>query len=115
MLIDIDGSKCGDVDLELAFIGKSVAHLGIESVDSLYYENVIFFKLHVIAVIFSLSDLEIECRKFDPFTGKELEHVIVEALGIDSFDALEIVIAVFVPRSILTVYEIIIKSDSVGL
>ena len=62
-----------------------------------------------------LSDLEIEGGKLDPFTCKKLEHIIVEALGIDCFDALEIVIAVFVPGSILAVYEIVIKSYGVGL
>ena len=69
--------------------------------DALDDENIVFAQLTEFSLVLPFSGDKIKGGQFHPLTADEGIHIMVEKLRIDGFQALKVIIAVFIPRSIL--------------
>ena len=74
-------------------------------------EHIGFFKLQIIALIFTLTNLEIKARELYFLTVKKIGHVLIEALYIYGVEAFKVIIAVLILGRILAIFEIIVYLD----
>ena len=77
--------------------------------DALHNQNVVFLKLHPVALETPGARFEIEFWYFDFLTPKQLVQLKVEKVQVHSVERLEIIVPEFVLRSVFPVNEIIVQ------
>ena len=92
-----------------------MTQLVVKSVDSLDNENILFSKLKEISPIFSVACHKVKYRQFDAFSTKKCQHIFVEFLYVQCFQAFIIPLTIFIQRCIFSVFEIVVYSDRMRL
>ena len=83
----------------------------IQAVNAFDHQNILLTKLHIMSVIFPFSGLEIERRKLNPFSCKQLFQIVIKKFHIQCFQTLIIRLSFCVQRCIHTVLKVIIHRN----
>ena len=100
MLIDIQLGQCTDIDLEFIFFWQIMGQRIIQTMNAFDHQNILLTKLHIMSVIFPFSGLEIERRKLNPFSCKQLFQIVIKKFHIQCFQTLIIRLSFCVQRSV---------------
>ena len=111
MLIDIQLGQCTDIDLEFIFFWQIMSQRIIQTVNAFDHQNILLSELHIMSVIFPFSGLEIERRKLNPFSCKQLFQIVIKKFHIQCFQTLIIRLSFCVQRCIHTVLKVIIHRN----
>ena len=68
-----------------------------------------------VSSVFPASGLEIKCRKIHSFSRKEIQHVFIKLLRVNSFQTLIILFSEFIQRRMFTIHKIVIHSNRMRL
>ena len=85
--------------------------LRIQGMNTFQYQNRVIFNFQFITFKFFLAESKIKAGKFYFFTTQQGLQLLVEQLEVERVKRFIIIVSVFIQRSILTVYEIIIERD----
>ena len=116
VVVLVDGQRCEGrridaEDLRAVYIRN---HGRIQRMDAFHDEDVLFMKLHHVALEIFASFLEIEARDLDFLARKEVIELLAEKLEVHGPETFEVIFSVFVARGELSVYKVVIKLDYMG-
>ena len=109
--VEIHTGERGDKNFILQLRGYSRGNLIVESVNALYYKNVIFIEAQTPARFSSSLD-EIELRQTDLLAGEKSFEIVVYEADVESFQGLEVEFAILIPGRIVSFNIVIIESYS---
>ena len=115
MFVDIQLCQRTDIDLEFAFFQEGMTQFVIKSMDSLDNEDILFPKLKEISPVFPVACHKVKYRQFNALATKKSQHIFVEFLHVQCFQAFIISLTVFIQRCIFSVFEIVVYSDRMRL
>jgi len=111
VFINIQLCQRRNINLKFTFCGKCIRQLIVQTMNSLYDKNIIFFKLQGPATVFPLSRLEIERRHIYFLPCQKPGHIFIKLSDIQCLQTFKIKISVCIPRTPLPVIIIIIQTD----
>ena len=114
MVVDVQRGKAADINLILAFPRQRVCELVVEAVDALNHQDVPLPQGEEIPIVLPDALFEIVVGNLHRLAVQQPHHVRVELLHVHGAQALEIVVAVLVPRGPVTVDEVVVRGDGVG-
>ena len=113
MLINVQLCQRTDINLKLTLFWKGITQFVIKPVNAFDDQDIIFSKL--VSSVFPASGLEIKCRKIHSFSRKEIQHVFIKLLRVNSFQTLIILFSEFIQRRMFTIHKIVIHSNRMRL
>ena len=115
MLVDIELGQGADVNFKFAVCRKGVGKPVVQTVDPLYDQDIPLSQLEKIPLVLPDSLFKVIIGKLHLLSLQKACHVTVKQLHIQTFQNLIIVIAVFIPGAVHTVYKIIVHCNGMGL
>ena len=88
-------------------MGKPV----VQAVDAFNNQNILRSELQIIPFVFTKACFKVKTGHFHPFSRQQIRHILIEFFHINGFQTFEIIVALFVQRRLIPVYEIIVHRD----
>ena len=114
VVVELDGGECGNVDAEFLFVRNLLCEDGVQRMVSFKNEDVVWPNLEFLAFEDTLSALEVVAWEFHFLSFEQLVHLLVEELGVHGLDALEIILALLVERSVHSVHKVVVRAEGIG-
>ena len=109
------GGEAGDVDAELLAIGNAWREARIEAVDTLDDQDRPLAESERLLVPLPFSGDEVVARNLDLLARNEATEVVVEEREVDRFEGFVVILALFVPRGLLALHEVVVEGDEYGV
>ena len=115
MLIDVQAGKRTDINLIFALCRQRIGHLLVQTMDTFYYQYIVRSQSCDLAAVLPFSGLKVKSRQLHALPLKQIAHVLVKLLHIQSLEAFIIRLPLIVKRRLVMVQVIIIQPDRMGL
>ena len=113
MVIQGDGSQCGDVDAILLIVGNLLRENRVQCVVAFKNDNVARADLQFPSIEFPFATDEVVAWQFHLLAVEQLIHLFTEECCVHSLDAFEVVFAVFVEWCVDAVDEVVVGRERV--